>query len=380
MNARHEALRLASLSETTTRLHMSFELSLKKWELTFGNGARMTRRRVGGGDYAGVLGALKWAKQRLGLAPDGEVVSCYEAGREGFHLHRWLEAQGIKNLVVDSASIETDRRQRRVKTDRVDGDKLLSMLVRYMAGERKHWRVVRVPSEAAEDERRVHRERGRLEKEVTAHRNRIRGLLFAQAIRVQGIGGRGWRERVEKMALGAYLKAELLREGERLALVQAQLQALESNRAQQLQDKQCKDAAIELVKQLMRLYAVGINSAWVLVKEFFAWREFKNRRELGALSGLVPTPYNSGNQVREQGISKAGNRRVRALLIELAWQWLRHQPQSALAQWFNARFAAGGSRTRRIGIVALARKLLVALWRYLQHAELPAGARLKAAA
>jgi transposase len=266
-----------------------------------------------------------------------------------------------------------------VKTDRVDGEKLLSMLVRYMAGERKHWRVVRVPSEAAEDERRVHRERGRLEKESTAHRNRIRGLLFAQAIRVKAIGGRGWRERVEKMELGTCLKAELARESERLALVQTQLKALESTRAKQLQDKQCKDAAIGLVKQLMTLYGVGINSAWVLVKEFFAWREFKNRRELGSLSGLVPTPYNSGAQVREQGISKAGNRRVRALLIELAWQWLRHQPQSALTQWFNARFANGGSRTRRIGIVALARKLLVVLWRFVQHGQLPSGVRLKAA-
>jgi transposase len=358
---------------------VSFELSLKSWGLTFGNGARITRRVVGGGDFAGVLEALKWAKQRLKLAADCEVLSCYEAGRDGFHLHRWLEAQGIKNLVVDSSSIEVDRRARRAKTDRVDGLKLLELLMGYWR-EAKKLAVVRVPSEQQEDERRVHRERGRLEKEVTAHRNRIRGLLFAQGVRVNSIGGRGWAQRVQKMELGEYLKAELEREGARLALVQTQLKTLESSRAKRLADKQSKDVAIGLVKQLLRLYAVGINSAWVLVKEFFAWREFRNRRELGALSGLVPTPYNSGNQVREQGISKAGNRRVRALLIELAWQWLRHQPQSALAQWFNARFAAGGSRTRRIGIVALARKLLVALWRYLQHAELPAGARMKAPA
>ena len=377
MDARHAALRVGSLSETTGRLHVSFELSLKHWGLSFGNGVRITRRTVAGGDLLAVLEALKWAKQRLGLAPDCEVHSCYEAGRDGFHLHRWLVAQGVKNLVVDSASIETDRRARRVKTDRVDGDKLLSMLVRYCAGERKHFRVVRVPSVGAEDERRVHRERGRLEKEVTAHRNRMRGLLIAQGLRVDRMGGRGFRERLEKMDLGAHLKAELVRESERLALAQTQFKALEQSRQERLQDKQCQEAAIGLVKQLMRLYAVGINSAWVLVREFFAWREFRNRRELGALSGLVPTPYDSGAQVREQGISKAGNRRVRALLIELAWQWLRHQPQSALAQWFNARFAGGGSRTRRIGIVALARKLLVALWRYLQHGELPAGARLK---
>jgi transposase len=358
---------------------VSFELSLKHWVLTFGNGVRVTRKVVAGGDFVGVLKALSWGKARLGLSPDCEVWSCYEAGRDGFHLHRWLEAQGVKNLVVDSASIETDRRARRAKTDRVDGEKLLAMLIRYATGERKHLRVVRVASVAEEDERRVHRERGRLEKEVTAHRNRIRGLLFGQGLRVDGIGGRGWRERLEKMDVGVHLKAELVRESERLALVQTQLRALEQSRAKRLQDKQCKDAALGLVKQLMSLRAVGINSAWVLVKEFFAWREFKNRRELGGLSGLVPTPYNSGETVREQGISKAGNRRVRALLIELAWQWLRHQPRSALAQWFNARFAAGGPRARRIGIVALARKLLVALWRFVQHGELPAGARLKAA-
>jgi transposase len=379
MDARHAALRLGSLSETPAWLYVSFELSLKHWVLTFSNGARYTQRRVSGGDFAAVAAALKWAKQRLGLAADCEVLSCYEAGREGFHVHRWLEGLGVKNLVVDSASIETDRRARRVKTDGVDGKKLLSLLIRYAAGERKHFRVVRVPSVGEEDERRVHRERERLGQEATAHRNRIRGLLFAQGVRVEQIGGRGFRERLEKLGIEAHLRAELKRETERLVLVQAQLKALEQSRQQRLGAKE-KDRAMAQVKQLLGLGAVGINSAWVLVMEFFAWRAFRNRRELGSLSGLVPTPYNSGSQVREQGISKAGNRRVRALLIELAWQWLRHQPQSALAQWFNVRFSGGGSRTRRIGIVALARKLLVALWRYLEHGALPAGARLKAAA
>jgi transposase len=321
--------------------------------------------------------AIGWAKTRLKLAPDSEVRSCYEAGRDGFHLHRFLQSQAVENIVVDSSSIEVDRRARRAKTDRVDGMKLLELLMGYWR-EAKKLRVVRVPSVQEEDQRQVNRERERLGREATGHRNRIRGLLIAQGVRVEGMGTRGWRERLEKMAIAAHLKAQLLRETERLALVQAQLKVLEQSRCQRLGAKE-HDVAMVQVKQLLGLCAVGINSAWVLVMEFFAWRGFRNRRELGGLSGLVPTPYSSGSMEREQGISKAGNRRVRTLLIELAWQWLRYQPQSALAKWFNARFAGGGSRTRRIGIVALARKLLVALWRYLEHGELPAGAKLKTA-
>lgn len=378
MDARHAALRLGSLSESAMCLYVSLELSLKHWRLTFSNGQRHTQRTVAGGDLGAVMLAIGWAKTRLRLAPDCEVRSCYEAGRDGFHLHRFLQSQAVKNLVVDSSSIEVDRRARRAKTDRVDGKKLLELLMGYWR-EGKRLRVVRVPSVQQEDQRRINRERERLGKEATAHRNRIGGLLIAQGVRVEAIGARGWRERVENMAIGAQLKAELLRQTERLALAQMQLKVLERSRQQRLGAKE-DDVALGQVKQLLGLWAVGINSAWVLVMEFFAWRGFRNRRELGALSGLVPTPYSSGSMQREQGISKAGNRRVRALLIELAWQWLRYQPQSALAKWFNARFAGGGSRTRRIGIVALARKLLVALWRYLEHGELPAGARLKTAA
>lgn len=377
MDARHVALRVGSLSESAVCLYVSLELSLKQWQLTFSDGQRYTQRAVAGGELGAVMLAIAWAKRRLRLAPDCEVRSCYEAGRDGFHLHRFLQSQAVKNVVVDSSSIEVDRRARRAKTDRVDGKKLLELLMGYWR-EGKKVRVVRVPSVAEEDQRRVNRERERLGKEATAHRNRIRGLLIAQGVRFDGIGARGWRERLGKIGVQAHLKAELEREAERLALAQAQLKALEQSRQQRLGSKD-RDAAMEQVKRLLGLCAVGINSAWVLVMEFFAWRGFANRRELGALSGLAPTPYSSGSMEREQGISKAGNRRVRTLLIELAWQWLRHQPQSALAKWFNARFAGGGSRTRRIGIVALARKLLVALWHYLEHGELPVGAKLKTA-
>ncbi len=379
MDARHAALRMGSLSESAQCLYVSFELSLKQCRLTFGNGQRRTERKVVGGDLGAVMLAIGWAKKRLGLAADCEVRSCYEAGGDGFHLHRFLQSQAVKNIVVDSSSIEVDRRARRAKTDRVDGRKLLELLMGYWR-EGKRLRVVRVPSEQQEDQRRVHRERERLGKEATAHRNRIRGLLIAQGVRVDGIGARGFAERVRGLAIAEQLKAELLREIERLVLVRAQLKVLEQAREQRLGAKEPKDdVAMAQVKQLLGLCAVGINSAWLLVMEFFAWRAFRNRRELAALSGLVPTPYSSGSMEREQGISKAGNRRVRALLIELAWQWLRYQPHSALTKWFNARFAGGGSRTRRIGIVALARKLLVALWRYLEHGELPEGAKLKRA-
>lgn len=379
MNARHVALRVGSISELVC-LYVSFELSLKHWRLTFSNGRTRTERIVEGGDFAGVMAALGWAKTRLGLAGACEVRSCYEAGRDGFHLHRFLESQGVKNLVVDSSSIEVNRRARRAKTDRVDGMKLLELVLGYWREGEKKLRVVRVPSVQEEDQRRLHRERDRLGKECTGHRNRMLGLLMLHGVRVKRVGGRGWGEWLEALGLPGELKAELKRESERLALAQVQLKALEKTREKRLSAAQPqREQVLEQVRQLMKLCALGVNSAWVLVMEFFGWRRFKNRRELGGLSGLAPTPYSSGSMEREQGISKAGNRRVRAMLIELAWMWLRHQPGSALSQWFAKRFGVGGSRTRRIGIVALARKLLVALWRYLEHGELPAGARLKAA-
>jgi len=160
----------------------------------------------------------------------------------------------------------------------------------------------------------------------------------------------------------------------RLQLVKQQVRAIEATRSQELlEGKQ------PLVAQLTRLRAIGAKGAWVLVKEMFGWRTFANRRELAGSLGLVPTPYASGDSQLEQGISKAGNRRVRGLLVELAWGWLRLQPSSALAQWFDRRFASGGKRLRRIGIVALARRLAIALWRYLKNGEIPAGAQLKPA-
>jgi transposase len=356
-----------------SELYMAFELGEKSWKLSLGDGARgPSHYTMSAGDMAAVLECIAKAKARCGLAAEAGVRSCYEAGRDGFWLHRWLIAQGIDNLVVDSASIEVNRRARRAKTDRLDGDKLLGMLMRYAAGERRVWSVVRVPTPEQEDARRAHRELGRLGRERTAHINRIRALLVLQNLRVKYVGGRLWQcwwtDHAEELRPG--VRAEIERESERLSLVRTQIRTIEAQQRQAM-------AAEPQVARLVQLGAIGVGSAWVLVKELFGWRRFRNRREVAGCLGLTPTPYDSGESEIEQGISKAGNRRVRALMVELAWCWLRYQPGSALSKWFSQRFAGGGKRLRRIGIVALARRLAIALWRYLEDGLIPDGAQLK---
>jgi transposase len=355
-------------------LYISFELGDKVWKLTFGDGRRHPGRfSIAAGDHAAVLECIARAKARCGLEPTASVHSCYEAGRDGWWLHRWLKDQGIDNIVVDSSSIEVNRRARRAKSDRLDGDKLLEMLLRHRRGERV-WSVVHEPSPRAEDERRVPRELQRLTNEQTAHTNRIRALLVLHNLRPAQVGGRIWGAwwTVHQEQVPPLLRAEIERECERLALLRKQMSAIEAQRREELKHKQQP-----LVRQLSQLRAIGTCGAWVLSKELLGWRHFDNRRQLAASLGLVPTPYASGDSQREQGISKSGNKRVRWLLVELSWRWLRLQPDSELTRWFNQRFAAGSKRTRRIGIVALARRLAVALWRYAQHGEVPAGATLK---
>lgn len=362
-------------SATTAALYVSFELGDKQWRLTLGDCTRSpSRYTVAAGDTAAVLQRISQAKQRCGLPAQATVHSCYEAGRDGWWLHRWLVAQGIDNIVVDSSSIEVNRRARRAKNDRLDGDKLLQMLMRYYGGELRVWSVLREPSPQQEDQRRLHRELERLAKERTAHTNRIRALLVLHNLRPAKVSGREWDAWCAAHAneVPAALRQELQRESERLVLVQRQIKQLEAQRREQV-----AQGSQPQVSQLMRLRAIGVCSAWLLVKEVFGWRRFDNRREVGACLGLVPTPYSSGDSQLEQGISKAGNQRARRLLVELAWLWLRLQPNSALSQWFNRRFAAAGKRMRRVGIVALARRLSVALWRYLEHGEIPNGATLK---
>src|SRR2546428_10125876 len=356
-------------------LYMSFELGDKKWMLTLsdGRGGR-SRYTVDAGDTAAVADCIDKAKQRCGLAAEAKVHSCYEAGRDGWWLHRWLLEQGIDNIVVESASIEVNRHARRAKTDRLDGDTLLAMVLRHRTGERV-WSVLHEPTAEDEDARRTHRELARLTQERTAHTNRIGSLLVLHNLRPRLIiGGRDWARWWGRHGeqVPPALRAEIERESARLALVRQQVKALEAARRQELAAGKQPQVA-----QLTQLRAIGAKGAWVLVKELFGWRRFANRRELAGCLGLAPTPYASGASQIEQGISKAGNRRARALLVELAWSWLRLQPDSALSQWFNRRFAAGGKRIRRIGIVALARRLAIALWRYLEHGEIPNGAVLK---
>jgi transposase len=365
----------------TPNLYIAFELSNAEWKLGFtvGLGQAPRLRNLAARDMAGLREEIRLSKVRFGLPESAPVISCYEAGRDGFWLHRCLTAQGVTNLVVDSASIEVNRRKRRAKTDRLDAGKLLLMLIRYVQGERKVWSVLHPPSPQEEDQRQLHRELMALKRERTHHINRIKGLLISQGVSLalkadflsQLEAVRLW----DGTPLLPGIRQSLLREYQRYQLVQEQVHQIEVERQEAIRTGDT--LAIRQVRQLLQIKGVGVNSAWLYVMEFFSWRGFRNRRELGSLSGLTPTPYQSGNSAHEQGISKAGNRPIRAMAIELAWCWLRFQPGSALSIWYQNRFAHGNSRLRRIGIVALARKLLIALWQYLEHGLLPAGACLR---
>ena len=364
-----------------SRLYMAFELGNSKWKLAFSDGNKVRYVTILARDLRGVHREIDRAKERFGLGEGVEIFSCYEAGRDGFWLHRYLVSIGVKNLVVDSSSIEVNRRKRRAKTDRIDAGKLLSMLMRYHGGERRAWSVVRVPNVQEEDARNLHRELEVLKRERVKHCNRIQGFLIQHGIAIKNPRRRDFlcyldsRRTWDGRPLPPDLKARLVREYQRLEMVQEQIRSLEKERAQRV--LQADSVCLQKVAQLMMLRGIGPNSSWVFVMEFFGWRDFRNRRQIGALSGLTPTPYDSGAARREQGISKAGNRRIRALSVEIAWAWLRFQPQSKLSRWFTERFALGGSRMRRIGIVAMARRLLIDLWHYLEDGVIPEGACLK---
>jgi transposase len=281
----------------------------------------------------------------------------------------------VDNIVVDASSIEVNRRARRAKTDRLDADKLRTMLMRHHGGEHV-WSVLREPTEQDEDARRVHRELQRLTHERTSHINRIRALLVLHNVRPDVIiAGRDWGAwwQAHREQIAPKLREEIEREIARLKLVKDQVRSIELACRREL-----ANGKHPMVSQLTRLAAIGPTGAWVLVHEVFGWRRFSNRRQLAGCLGLAPTPYASGSTEAEQGISKVGNKRVRALLVEQAWGWLRRQPTSALTLWFNRRFAHAGARMRRVGIVALARRLAIALWRFLQNGEIPLGACLKA--
>lgn len=361
-------------------LFVSLELSARCWKVTSAReaGGAVREKNVAAGDVSGVMEELSKAKKKHGLGGGAEVVSCYEAGRDGFWLHRELVGMGVRNVVVDPSSVEVERRSRRRKTDRIDGRKLLAHLLRWSSGERC-WSVVAVPSVEEEDARQLHRELEALRRERTRHRNRISSLLVLHGIRIEITND--FREELSELrlrdgrVLPEHLRERLVREYERLCVVREQIGELEAKRRAII--RAASDPVLEMVRKLMGLSGIGENAAWLWVMEFFGWRHFRNRREVGSLAGLTPTPFDSGASRWEQGISKAGNPRVRAMAIEIAWCWVRYQPDSDITRWW-VRFGQNG-RSRRIGIVAVARKLLVAMWRYLEHDHLPHGARLKVA-
>jgi transposase len=378
-----EATRASEYTEREPVLLMAFELGLKTWKVAFGRSFRDKPRvrEVAGGDWKSLLLEIRRAKRFWKLPPKTAVVSCYEAGRDGFWLHRFLSSRGVTNHVVDSSSIEVNRRARRAKTDRLDASKLLKMLVRFVSGEPGVWSVVRVPSPEDEDARSLHRELRTLRKERTRSSNRIKGLLMNHGVRLENVSRDflRWISEVrlwDGSPLPSGVRGRIEREYQRREMAHRQILDLEAEQREAIRSR--SGESLDKIRQLSRLRGIGAGSSWLYVMEFFGWRQFKNRREVGGLAGLTSTPYQSGDEDQDRGISKAGNRYVRAVSVQIAWGWLRYQPHSALTRWYQRRFGAGGSRLRKIGIVALARKILVALWQFLEFGAIPEGAELKA--
>jgi len=373
------------IKSNVSTIFVAIELSQRSWLVTMHcpDKDKISRHKLEGGDHAGLLTLIERMRERaartLGAVP--AVVSCYEAGYDGFWLHRLLMAAGITNHVFDPASIAVDQRARRVKTDRIDGEKMLRTLMAYLRGEPRVVRIVRVPTPEQEDARRASRERGRLTKEQTAHTSRIKALLRLLGMAVGNPRRHDWLTWLVKQrdwqgqAVPPQIMAEIKREHARLMLVREQLDAL----AQAPAD--LTPAAAQMAQRselLLRLKSLGPAFATTLTNEVF-YKDFRNRREVASYFGLTPSPWQSGGIDRDQGISKAGNPRARCAAIEMAWLWLRHQPDSKLTQEYRRRTLNASKRIKRVAIVALARKLIVALWRYLTTGLVPEGAMLKTA-
>ncbi len=372
-------------TETCPAVLVAIELSKVSWLLAVHDPTtdKISRHRIEGGDAADLIALIGAACRRAARRAGGPIgAECvFEAGYDGFWLHRRLLAAGIGCRVLDPASLKVDRRARRVKTDRIDAESLLRALQAWRRGDRHACRFVRVPDVAEEDARRPHRELNRLRKERVGHVNRIKGLLALQGVRdYQPLrkdrrgaleAGRTW----DGAPLPPHCRREIERELARLELVLEQIAAVQDSLAT------TADAAAteEAVTALEALVCVGRETAAVLVREVFC-RGFGDRRSLAAFTGLAPSPYSSGRLHHEQGISKAGNPIVRARLVQLAWRWIRFQPGSAITAWFHAKTASGGGRARRVAIVAVARKLAIALWRMATLGVVPEGARLRPAA
>jgi len=370
-------------------IFVSLELSRSTWVITSlapGGGEKMSKHAVRSGDIAALLARLSQLKEKA-RARTGQVfpiIVIQEAGLDGFWIHRVLQQEGIESHVVDPASIATSRRRRRAKTDKIDGEALVRALLAYKRGEPRVCAMVQAPTPHEEDRRRISREREVLTAERVQHVNRIKGLLFAQGIGDYEPLHRNRRERLEELITGdgrplpECLKAQISRELDRLELLIEQVKAVEAERDAVLAQAQASPGVPAPAAQLLALRGIGPEAAATLWTEGL-FRTFNNRKQVAAYAGLAPTPWQSGAVHREQGVSKAGNPRLRTIMIQIAWLWLRHQPQSALAVWFRARMKRTGGRLGKTMIVALARKLLVALWKYATAGVLIEGAILKPA-
>jgi len=365
-------------------VYVAFELSKAKWMLgvILPGSKKLSRYTITGGDMAALAVRLaEWRKKAALGGKPVRILSCYEAGFDGHWLHRWLTDQSVINHEIDPSSIEVNRRARRAKTDRIDLERMMRAFLDLLRGEPEACRVVHVPSVEDEDRKRRSRARERLLKERTAHTNRIKGLLHGQGVRDAFPLKPGFVASLENVRTGdghllpPGLKEEIVYEHERLSLVNKHLALLEARSKAERRAAVPGSAEAKIV-QLVTLKGIGPVGGQRLVHEVF-YRDFDNRRQVGSYIGLTGTPYNSGNSVREQGIGKAGNRRAREVAIEIAWLWLSHQPDSKLSRWFRKRVGDIKGRIRRIAIVAMARKLMVALWRYLKTGVVPTGTVLR---
>lgn len=372
----------AASTVSTNTLHCALELSKKSWLLAiqFPDREQPSLYPIAGGEAERLMAKLTAARDRWAKASGAlpMITLCYEVGYDAFWLARFLKARGIECLVIDPGSLQVSRRGRRVKTDRVDVKTLLRTLIAWCRGEQHVWSLVRIPSIDEEDLRRSHRERSRLVRERTAHINRIKGLLFAQGIRGINVKSRYKTLAVDKLVTGdghrlpPRLASEIDREIQRLAMVQEQIAEIEHERDTASTACEATERKRDLLSQLK---SVGPAISAFLSREVY-YRQFANQRQVGSFLGLTPSPYDSGEEERCQGISRAGSGHARAVMIEAAWLWIKHQPKSALTRWFVERTAGQSKRVRKIMIVAVARKLAIALWRYVELGLVPPGAIL----
>jgi transposase len=371
------AAKVHSTSSNGAGLFVALELGWSTIKIASSDDPRQKPRvqQIAARDLSALQKEIAKAKTRFGLPADAVVHACYEAGRDGFWLQRWLVAHGIDSLVVDPGSVRVNQRRKRAKTDRLDAQLLLQSLMDHHAGKKHVWSVVRVPTLEQETQRQLHRELDTLLGERTEHVNRLKSILATLGLKLETIDATfaTWLQEQRLLETGEAAPGDyrerLLREHRRWELVQQQIAALEAEQKRRVATSRTQ--GMTKVHKLLQLKGIGVKSAWLFGWEFFGWRTFQNRRQVGALAGLTPTPYQSGTLDKDLGLNKAGSVWVRGMVVEIAWGWLHWQPTSALSCWFRQRFGAGGSRQRKKGIVALARKLLIALWRWVEFDEPP---------